>query len=91
MSPTVFDYAVVFVISAAAMCPGLTGDWMAIVAAASALVGLVYAGLTAIRLRRLERHEHWSDFWFYGAAPFACYLALGAIALAFGRSEPDAP
>lgn len=81
MTPTVFHFAVVLTISAAALVPELPRSPAGLILAAGALTGLVYSAWVTARLRRDKIDEqHWSDFWWYGVAPTAIYLALAATA-----------
>ena len=83
LTPTVFHFAMVVVVSALATAPGLPGRFVGPALAACALAGLLYSVWICVRLsqNKLEG-EHWSDFWFFGAAPGATYLGLGATAAA---------
>ena len=84
-SPTVFHLASVLAISALALAPDGERSRAALMLG-WALLGLVYTTVLAIRIRAIPDPTHWSDFWWYGAAPAANYLALaGATALACAR------
>jgi len=83
MGPVVLDVSIVLVLSAAALVPGIGAREFALVAAASALWGL-WRGLQSLRgIGKLGEAVHWTDFWFYGAAPTALFLLLGAVAWSF--------
>jgi hypothetical protein len=86
MTPVVFHFAMVLVLSALALAPGVTAGAAGPTVGAAALVGLVYMATVAIgqhrRRREASEPPHWSDFWWYGAAPLAIYLALGCAAAA---------
>ncbi len=88
MSPIVFHLGGVVVISGAALMPGLERPTAAALFGGIALIGLAYSGWVAIGLRagRQIHPPHWSDMWFYGAAPTVIYLALlvAAVAIALG-------
>ncbi len=43
-------------------------------------VGLIYMARIMSSLRKEDATEHRTDSWYYGAAPFACYMGLAAIA-----------
>ena len=93
VTPILFHFAAALVVSAVALTPGLS------VAAAAGLVGLcAVAGLgysihvsVRLRLGRIPEPAHWSDFWFYGCAPSAGYLALGAAAAGAAASPAKGP
>ncbi len=78
MSPTVFHFAVVLVISAATQVPGLGRAQAGMIIGAAALAGLIYAASVALRLRRPHNQSpaHWTDLWCYGVYPTAIYLCL---------------
>ena len=79
LTPTVFHFAMVVVVSALATAPGLPARTVGLLLGTCAIVGLVYSGWICVRLRSGNMAgQHWSDFWFFGAAPTAIYLGLGA-------------
>lgn len=82
MGPIVLGVSFVLVLSAAALAPGIDNRQFAAVTAVVALWGLARAIMSSIGIARLKE-VHWTDFWFYGAAPTGIYLALAAIAAAF--------
>ncbi|GAC1334535.1 MAG: hypothetical protein NVSMB26_17420 [Beijerinckiaceae bacterium] len=90
LTPTVFHFAVVLVISAVTMAPGLRESAVGVFVGAWALVGLVYTTPIAVTLHRGNPPEipHWSDFWCYGAAPVALYLCLAATAATITAALP---
>jgi hypothetical protein len=86
--PTVFHLASVLAVSAVALAPDGEAPSPGLIMTLWTLAGLVYATTIAIGLRGLENPTHWTDFWWYGAAPAATYLALtiaNALALAHTR------
>jgi hypothetical protein len=86
-TPTVFHLASVLVISALALAPDWEGQSRAVLMLAWALSSLVYTTVLAIKIRAIPDATHWSDFWWYGAAPPATYLALaGATGLVCART-----
>jgi len=91
MSPTVFHLAVVFLASAVAMAPDLSAANVGQLIGVTSLAGLVYAGRNALGIMQPGVAEDWTDFWFYGAAPFACYVALGVLSLQIWRGDAHAP
>jgi hypothetical protein len=84
-TPTVFHLASVLAISAIALAPD--GEWFrAALMLAWAALSVVYTAYLAAQLYRIENPSHWSDFWWYGAAPAVIYLALaGATGLTCAR------
>ena len=84
LSPVVFHFAVVLVVSGAALAPRLSAPHMAIVVGVCALAGLVHlAYVTAgIASRRTPAPPHWSDVWCYGVGPLGLYAALAGAAWA---------
>ena len=89
-TPTMFHLALVLVISALALAPGAEIDSASLVMTACVFVGIVYAITVAVRIAKLPTHTHWSDVWFYGAAPVAAYVVLGAAAAAAWERIPHA-
>jgi hypothetical protein len=84
LTPVVFHFGVVFVLSGMAFTPHVVPAAAAAVVVVPALYGLAYSAITARRIRHVALPEapHWSDFWCYGAAPCAIYLALAGVAAA---------
>jgi hypothetical protein len=82
MSPTVFHFAVVVVLSGVALAPRLPTAEVAGVVATCALAGLVHLGCVTwgIASRKTPAPPHWSDLWCYGAAPLVVYAVLAAAA-----------
>jgi hypothetical protein len=81
-TPTVFHLASVLAISALALAPDGEQSRIALMVGWAGL-SVVYTVFLAVQLARIEDPTHWSDFWWYGVAPAAVYLALaGAAALA---------
>jgi hypothetical protein len=79
-SPTVFHLASVLAISALALAPD--GEQArAVLIFAWAALGTVYTVWLAVQLYGIDNPAHWSDFWWYGAAPVALYLALAGATL----------
>ena len=92
LTPTVFHFAMVVVVSALATAPELPARFVGPALAACALAGLLYSVWVCARLsqNKLEG-QHWSDFWYFGAAPVATYLALGATAAAVWMAPATVP
>ena len=82
MGPIVLGVSFVLALSAAALVPGIGRCQFAGIAGVVALWGFARGIGSAIGIGRLKE-VHWTDFWFYGAAPTGIYLALAAIAVAF--------
>jgi hypothetical protein len=83
MTPTAVHFAVVLSVSAVAVAPRLAISTIAAVVGVAALVGLANALRASIGIGAPKPPlppPHWSDFWLYGAAPTAIYLALIAAA-----------
>ena len=95
MTPTVFHFAMVLVISAMALTPHLSVKAAGLIIGACALVVLVYATAVSVQLAKgkIVPNEvpHWSDFWFYGVAPTVIYLGLLVAAVAVWTDAPCAP
>ena len=80
MTPTVFHFAVVFVISAVGTVEHMAAETIAIVTAAAALIGFLYMLPRLADQMKPNATEHWTDIIFYGLSPMAGYLALGVTA-----------
>ena len=91
MTPTVFHFGVVIVVSATALAPRLSSGLVELGIGASALVGLTHMGIIGLQFSRRDfpSAPHWSDFWCYVAAPTLIYLALGGAAIGL-RMAPTA-
>lgn len=81
ITPTLVHFALVFTISAVTMAPDLGVRAAAVAIGFVALAGLACATRSALGIRRpTGGAAHWSDFWLYGGAPVALYLAIAAAA-----------
>jgi ABC-type polysaccharide/polyol phosphate export permease len=89
-TPTVFHLSLVLTVSALALAPPSPMFRPAAGMFVVALVSCLYAAPVAIRIARLPNPAHWSDFWFYGAAPCAVYLALAGATGATWAGAPHA-
>jgi len=90
VTPIVFHFAVVFVISAIAVVPGIPTAAMAVAFGICAIGGLTYSVLTTVRLCRSGWEDPvpgWSDKCFYGFLPAVVYLALAVVTIAVPFSE----
>lgn len=93
MTPTLFHFVAVLVLSALATVPHVTGFWYAAVLALWSVAGALYAGAMGVAMRqnRLPDSGHWNDVWGYGILPAAMYLGLIAAAWLSFREAPQAP
>ena len=93
MTPNLFQFAVVLVVSATALAPGVAPPVSAGIVAACGGVGFAYAASIVLQMhsRRIEAPPHWSDIWCYAVLPCVVYLALAASALAFWAAPVEAP
>jgi len=93
MTPTLFHFVTVLVLSGVGIIPGMTGWIFASIAAPWAALSLVYCLVTAflIRRRRLPDAGHMSDVWGYGILPATLYAGLLAIAWVCWINTPSAP
>ena len=89
-TPTVFHLSLVLIISALALAPPSPMYRPAAAMTLVALIGCVHSIPLAIRIARLPNPSHWSDFWCYGAAPGAAYLALAGATGAAWAGAPHA-
>jgi len=80
MTPTVFHFAAIFIISALGTVEHMAAETIAIVAAAAALLGFLYMLRCLAEMMKPNATEHWSDSIFYGVIPLAGYLLLGVTA-----------
>ena len=94
ITPVVFHFGVVLVVSVLTAVPHLSPDIVGLVIGVCAAVGVVYAVATAVRLIRLDWDDtlpDLSDKFFYGFFPTFAYVALGAAATSVWLWPPDAP
>ena len=93
MSPTVFHFAVVLVISGAALAPGLSTLETGAVVSLCAAAGVLHLAYVAwgIASPKTPVPPHWSDLWCYGVVPLGLYLTLGAAAASVFARRPWAP
>lgn len=92
MTPVVFHFAVVMVLSAAASISSLPREAMAVLTGACALAGFAHAARIcfAIQTRDTPEANHWSDIHCYGGAPAAIYSFLAGAAGAIWIGAPGA-
>jgi hypothetical protein len=90
VTPIVFHFAVVFVISAILEMPGIPSALIALLFSLCAIAGLVYAAITTIRLCSKGWEDPipgWSDKCFYGFFPTAIYVALLGVTIAVWMAQ----
>lgn len=83
MTPTLFQFGAVLVLSAVALAPGLPPRTTAALMLIGGLVGFIYGLVTFFGHRGYAPTNytpHWSDIWWYGAAPAAAHLLLALAA-----------
>jgi hypothetical protein len=80
MTPNVFHFGVVLVLSAMSTTHRLPPLALAVVASLSAAWGVIYMVTRLIGLRKSGATEDWTDLFFYGVAPVIVYVALGVAA-----------
>jgi hypothetical protein len=94
VTPIVFHFAVVLVVSLTSEVPGLTVPVVAVLLGVSAIAGLAYSAVTAIRLCGKGWEDPipgWSDKCFYGFLPATIYVALLGATGAVWIAERKAP
>jgi uncharacterized membrane protein YidH (DUF202 family) len=95
ITPVVFHFGVVFVVSVLTAVPHLTRGTLGLLLALGSAAGLGYAVTTLMRLRKLDWEGFYnpdlSDTFFYGVAPIVVYLAMGAAAWDVWFDAEDAP
>jgi hypothetical protein len=88
ITPVVFHYAVVLVVSAMALTPHVSAPADGVLVGGVALVGLANSGLVVWRLSSGKMSApHWSDVWCYGVVPTVIYVGLLACAVAVGAAS----
>jgi hypothetical protein len=92
VTPIVFHFAVVFIVSVISVVPGMSPPLVAVIFGLCAIAGLAYSVITTIRLFRSGWDDpipDWSDKCFYGLLPAVIYVALAgaAVAVAFLESK----
>lgn len=93
MTPTLFHFVTVLVLSALAVVPHASSVWVAAVLAFWSLAGAGYASAmgAAMRTNRLPDSGQWADVLCYGILPALMYLALLAAAWLTWRGAAEAP
>ena len=93
MTPTLYHYTTVLVISAVATVPDLSGQVMAAILGFWSAAGAIYCAVMAVLLRtqRLPDAGRWVDVFTYGALPALMYLGLIAAAWLAWRGADTAP
>jgi hypothetical protein len=92
MTPVVFHFAMIVVLSGAAMAPHLDRHWAGILTSLWAMVGFVHGVviLVLFRMIKLPGHQHWSDVWFYAVGPTVIYAVMGTASWAIWQAAPCA-
>ena len=82
ITPIVLNLAMIVVLSGAAMVPEIGRVAYGIIAGAIAVIGVLWSARAFLGIRRgaAGNAPHWTDSWFYGAAPTFLYLLLGGAA-----------
>lgn len=93
MTPTLFHFVTVLVLSATGTVPHLAGWALALVAAPWAALGLAYCTTVAILIRkyRLPDSGNWADVFGFGIFPALLYLGLLATAWSAWQNHPTTP
>ena len=93
MTPTLFHFVTVLLLSAGGTAPGLNGFVVALVVAPWALLGLVYGVTTGvlIRTRRLPDAGQLADVWGFGVLPALLYLGLIMVAWGGWHDNANTP
>ena len=78
ITPIVFHFAIVLVVSAIAVTPGLPVEAVGVLIAICALLGLSYAAVTVVRVFSIKVDDapDWEDKIFYGITPVIAYVLL---------------
>lgn len=89
MGPVVLQVSFVLALSATALAPGVTPRAYAALAGAVAVWGLARGAQSIMGIQGLSGEDtpHWTDVWFYGAAPTLLSVALGIVALGFWSEQ----
>lgn len=85
VTPIVFHFAVVFIVSVISVVPGMSPPVVALILGLCAVAGLAYSVVTTIRLCKSGWEDpvpDWSDKTFYGFLPAIIYVALAGAAVA---------
>jgi hypothetical protein len=84
ITPVVFNFTVVVIVSALSGVPDLRRDAVGAILGLCAALGSAYSAMTMLRVLRVKVQDapHWSDKWCYGILPFMAYLGLIAAACA---------
>jgi len=92
LSPVVLQLGMVLVVSALTAVPDASPAVCSVIVALCALAGLAASGRVMFHLKigKLFRSAHWTDFWWYGAAAFVADLLLAGSAAAVWLASPGA-
>ena len=77
LTPIVFHFAMVFLVSTLALMPDVNTPIMALGVSAISLAGLGFGGAALVRMvLGLFPVPHWTDYVYYGGLPVVIYAAL---------------
>ena len=78
MTPVVFHFAMIVVISGTAMAPHLERQGVGVATSLWAAVGLVHGAVILSLFTRIKvsNQQHWSDVWCYAVGPTLIYAAM---------------
>jgi len=81
-TPIIFHFAVVLIVSAMAVVPGMPTTAAGVIAGMLAVIGFAYAIMTIFRMfgPGSTNPLHWTDKYFYGVVPAIVYLGLAGAA-----------
>ena len=85
VTPIVFHFAVVFIVSVISVVPRMSPPVVAVILGLCAIAGLAYSVVTTVRLFLSDWEDpipDWSDKCFYGLLPTMVYVALASAAVA---------
>ena len=84
ITPIVFHFSIVLIVSAIAVTPGLPLEAVGTLITLCAVLGFLYALITAIRIFRIRIVDvpDWEDKTFYGIMPTIAYFLLACAATA---------
>lgn len=81
MTPVVFHFAMIVVLSGTAMAPHLERQGVGVATSLWSAIGLVHGAVILVLFNRIKvsNQQHWSDVWCYAVGPTVIY---GVMALA---------
>lgn len=92
-SPVLLHFAMVLVLSAAALAPAFTPHGFSLISGAIALFGIATSVrvIAGIRSKAMQPTAHWSDVWWYGVGPVVIYFVLLGVSAAIWTRQDEAP